>query len=94
MNPVLIIELLLLTLITITAVTQVIIPLVKGKPLFPLLRPSTLEAELKRLKKENEDLKLHKQVDQARKENLDLLLGDLIDGQPGGETKQTKQEKE
>lgn len=93
MNPVLILELIIVATIGLTAFTQILLPAIKGKPLFPLFRRSPLERELRRLKQENEELRLQKEVDRAQKENLDLLLKDLID-KPQTENKQQDRKEE
>lgn len=67
MNAVRWIELTTLLVVVIVIATQIIVPLVRNRPIFPILRKTAkLEKELGRAEQELEDTKLEKKVSRIK----------------------------
>ena len=69
MNLVRWIEIVIVSLVIIVVATQIILPLRKNRPLFPIFRKSNkLEKELGKVQQEVEDKKLAQKVNKLKKE--------------------------
>lgn len=68
MNIVAVFELALAVLVVLAGITQIVLPLWRGTPLFPLFRTERkLEAELEEAREEVVEADLRKQIEETRR---------------------------
>ena len=93
-----IIEVALCLLSVFAVATQIVVPMWQGRRLFPMFRQGRrhqLEAEIKRLKDENEEYKLAQEVQHLKSSNYRQLLDEIESlGETSSKQKQNEQERE